>query len=282
MAYTVNLGDLGSFTVEKEIFDVLQSQQNSLTNLQYKLPTFYKLKSNFQKFDKLCLEFLAYTIANHERSSAQLYQDLFAEFFCVNTDRKFIEFGATDGISLSNTYALEKYFSWSGLLIEPSPQWHESLMKNRRNSKILDQCVYSESNKTLDFYVSETGVLSTLDEFRYSDELSMPGNAEKRNQRGNIVPVNTISLNDVHKNYCEDKAVNYISVDTEGSEYEILKNFDFAKYGPTLLTIEHNYSASEVLIDRLLQENGYVRLFKEMTEFDAWYLKKENYLNLFA
>ena len=42
-------------------------------------------------------------------------------------------------------------FNWTGVLAEPSPQWHEALKKNRKHSKIITNCIWKESEKTLDF-----------------------------------------------------------------------------------------------------------------------------------
>ena len=62
---------------------------------------------------------------------SQLYQDVFASFIVGNKfDKTFLEFGATDGLELSNSYMLETSEGWKGALSEPSPQWHSSLKKN--------------------------------------------------------------------------------------------------------------------------------------------------------
>ena len=44
-------------------------------------------------------------------------------------DKTFLEFGATDGLELSNSYMLENFLGWKGVLSEPSPQWHNLLKK---------------------------------------------------------------------------------------------------------------------------------------------------------
>ena len=80
--------------------------------------------------------------------SSQLYQDMFASFIVGNKfDKTFLEFGATNGIDLSNTYMLENLEKWWGALSEPSLQWHEALKKNRKNSKIITKCIWSQSGK---------------------------------------------------------------------------------------------------------------------------------------
>ena len=75
------------------------------------------------------------------KSESQLFQDIFASFIVSNNFKKTFEFGATDGVELSNTYSLEKYLGWQGALSEPSPQWHKSLYKNREKSHIIKECI---------------------------------------------------------------------------------------------------------------------------------------------
>ena len=213
--------------------------------------------------------------------SSQLYQDMFAEFILEqNTSKIFIEFGATDGFNLSNTYTLEKYFGWKGLLVEPDPQWHPNLKLNRPYSKKIYDCVWIKSNETINFLTSQDGNLSTIENFRNSDEKMMSANSIKRNQNSKIIQLKTISLNDLVKNHLDDSKPSYISIDTEGSEYDILSNFDFTKYGPEVFTVEHNHSELEKKIDELMNFNNYLRVFNTLTAFDAWYVAKKTLTNI--
>ena len=207
---------------------------------------------------------------------SQLYQDVFADYLIGTIYNKtFLEFGATDGFELSNTHLLENYSKWKGVLAEPDPQWHKQLKKNRPNTKIITDCIWKKSGETVDFLSSEDGVLSTINSFRYNDKQSMPTNAESRNKKFQTIKVNTVSLNDLIKNEFNDVSPSYISIDTEGSEYEILKNFNFSKYNPKFLTIEHNFTSNQKYLDELMIKNDYVRIFRKLTSFDGWYVKKE-------
>ena len=87
--------------------------------------------------------------------------------------------------------------------------------------------------------------------------------------------IDTNILNDVIKNYFNNICPSYISIDTEGSEYEILKSFDLDNFRPKLFTIEHNFTENESKIDEYLANNNYVRIFKKLTAFDAWYIPLE-------
>ena len=216
------------------------------------------------------------SIRNKKDIKSQLYQDMFASFVIGDKfDKTFFEFGATNGIDLSNSYTLEKYLNWEGALSEPSPQWHDELKKNRPQTNIISECIWSESNKELNFFVSDVGVLSSLEDFKESDKISMPGNTQARLKSGKSIIVKTISLNDIIEKQFNSKTPSYISIDTEGSEYEILKNFNFKKYRPLVFTIEHNFTELQLKIDELMYLNEYIRVFKSLTVFDAWYVAKE-------
>ena len=216
------------------------------------------------------------SIRDKKDIKSQLYQDMFASFVIGDKfDKTFFEFGATNGIDLSNSYTLEKYLNWEGSLSEPSPQWHDELKKNRPHANITSKCIWSESDKELNFFVSDFGVLSSLEDFKESDKISMPGNTQARLKSGKNIIVKTISLNDIIEKHFNSKAPSYISIDTEGSEYEILKNFNFKKYRPLVFTIEHNFTELQLKIDELMYLNEYIRVFKPLTAFDAWYVTKD-------
>ena len=226
--------------------------------------------------EKLLLNFIDSINNRRKVSKSQLFQDLFAAFIVDNSFNKtFLEFGATDGISLSNSYMLENSLGWSGILAEPSPQWHQQLNINRPNSTIIKDCIWKNSGEKLDFFVSNIGEYSTLVDFKYSDLDSMPLNTALRLKDGEVVKVETISLNDVMDKKFNGIAPSYVSIDTEGSEYEILHSFNFEKYRPIVFTIEHNYSQLENKIDKLMISNGYARVFRKLTAFDAWYVRSD-------
>ena len=214
---------------------------------------------------------------NIEQINSQLYQDVFASFIIGEKfEKTYLEFGATDGLNLSNSYLLENSFNWKGVLSEPSPQWHEALIKNRKKSDIITKCIWKESGKKLDFFMSDAGELSTLKDFLESDKISMPINNKMRKESGKTISVETISLNDLVREYFNNICPSYISIDTEGSEYEILKAFDLNKYRPKLFTIEHNFTENHTKLDELLISSGYVRIFRKLTAFDAWYIQLED------
>ena len=77
------------------------------------------------------------------------------------------------------------------------------------------------------------------------------------------------------KKYNIPNKINYISIDTEGTEYEILKSIDLKKYDIKIFTIEHNYSTNRDLIYKYLTKFGYVRVLESFSDFDDWYVKSD-------
>ena len=247
------------------------------TKLDNKLLLKQALNQNaFEEENKELLSSFIQSFNEAKNTKSQLFQDIFASFIVDEKfEKTFLEFGATDGIELSNTYMLENSLFWKGALSEPSEQWHDALKKNRENSKIITKCIWKESGKKLDFFMSDNGPYSTINDFIDNDKISMPKNNELRKKKGKIISVETISLNKVIKEYFNDNCPSYISIDTEGSELEILVSLNLDKYRPKLFTIEHNYTENESKIDEFLTSNNYVRIFRKLTAFDAWYVASE-------
>ena len=259
-------------TIDEQVYKLIKDLEYKNLNVD-KLPFFWNITKSIRNFDDGLLKFYSYLLSNHMKSKSQLFQDLFVLFY-FKEKRKgtFLEFGATDGIEFSNSFILENNFNWRGVLAEPSPQWHEELYNNRPNCKIIKEFIYNKTGDKLDFFVSDVGVLSTLEKFRQSEISSIPGNTHLRNKKGYNYKVSSISLNDVFVKYFNSSPIDYMSVDTEGSELFILENFDFEKFSPKIVTVEHNFTESENKLDILFTKNKYIRIFREYTQFDAWYV----------
>lgn len=202
-------------------------------------------------------------------SNSQLGQELFV-LMELNFKKNgfFVEFGATNGISLNNTYILEKKFNWNGILAEPSKYWHKELFANRK-AHIDTRCVWRESDQNLIFKEVDNPSLSTLKGFGENDTHS------ERRMNNKTYLVETISLLDLLDFYKAPKVVDYLSIDTEGSEFVILENFDFKKYKFRTITVEHNFSENREKIYDLLSKEGYERVFKQFSLYDDWYTLKD-------
>lgn len=203
-------------------------------------------------------------------SFSQLSQDYWVLSKTNNKSKGyFVEFGAGNGIKLSNTYALEKFFDWNGILCEPNPIHHESLIKNR-NCIVSQKCVYHEGGKYLPFLCVNgplTNLLSSLKEYSNHDHHS-----EARKDSNEIL-VETITLNQLFEENNAPSKIDYLSIDTEGGEYEILNSLNWEKYDISLITVEHNFTQQRENIYNLLVSKGYRRVEYDESKYEDWYSK---------
>jgi FkbM family methyltransferase len=200
------------------------------------------------------------------KSKAQLKQDMFVlDELGYKRDGYFVEFGATNGVDLSNTYLLEKEMGWRGILAEPARVWQDALVANRKCCISFD-CVWSKSHEELEFNEVEAADLSTIDVFSNGDEHA------KTRKEGKKYNVYTVSLFDLLNKYKAPKEIDYLSIDTEGSEFEILNAFDFDAYKFKVITCEHNYTPMREKLADLLTSKGYTRKYPEYSRFDDWYV----------
>ena len=161
----------------------------------------------------------------------------------------FLEIGASDGVKFSNTYLLEQKYNWSGICVEPIKDDYNKLINNR-SCHCSDLALYSKSNEELEFNIYEYNLLSGLN--KHVNTYSNQPIKEK-------VIVKTITLNDLLEKYNAPSFIEYLSIDTEGSEYEILSVFNFTKYKFGLIHVEHNYEEPKrQQIKELLLKNGYI------------------------
>ena len=205
------------------------------------------------------------------KSESQLGQDIFA--LCELAGKRngyFVEFGAGDGKYLSNSFLLEKEFGWTGILSEPNRWLFEYLSKNRANAILEPSCVWSQTDEELEFNAVDDSYFSTINSFTDSDP-----HLESR-IRGQKYFVKTISLFDLLQKYKAPPVIDFLSVDTEGSEFEILKDFDFSRYSFNVIACEHNFTLNREKIFELLTRNGYSRIHENFSQHDDWYISSKN------
>ena len=199
-------------------------------------------------------------------SKSQNGQDLFAlltnEF---KHEGCFIEIGATNGVALSNTLLLEKKFNWTGLLVEPAKIWHKELFENR-NCFISTKCVFNTSGDEIIFNETKYRSLSTIDSYSNNDGWS------KSRADGKKYIVETVTLNELIQEFELPDFIDFLSIDTEGCEIDILTAIDFSRYKFRAITCEHNYTNNREKIYSLLTQNGYRRVLENLSLGDDWYV----------
>lgn len=195
-------------------------------------------------------------------SKSQILQDMFVLRMLGHRPGYFVEFGAANGVQFSNSYLLEKRFHWQGLLAEPAKTWHPTIEANR-TARLDKRCVWSSSGRVLTFCEHPDANLSALQDYAGQDARS----------RSKFYEVETVSLRDLLDGAGAPEVVDYLSVDTEGSELDILGAYDFSRHF-CVVTVEHNHVAqNREAVHDLMALNGYVRLCEDFSDFDDWYVR---------
>lgn len=204
--------------------------------------------------------------ALQKRAVSQLGQELWV---LEKTNYKrygfFVEFGATDGVLLSNTYLLEKEFSWHGLCAEPNPSFFADLKINR-NCVVTDACIGARTGEKIDFIFADAFGGMTRDAANDMHHAKR----EAYQRAGETAELVTVSLHDFLIFNNAPKTIDYLSIDTEGSEYSILNAFPFKEWDIRLITVEHNFTEQRAKIRSLLEFNGYLC---QEAQWDDWYFK---------
>lgn len=164
----------------------------------------------------------------------------------------FIDIGAHDGITGNNTEFFEK-LGWSGVCFEPHPKLFSKLEKNR-SCDVFNFAIWDRDGK-VDFLSIDgqvdmlSGIVESYDPRhvnRINYELSSVGGSSEH------VFVDSKKFSSV----IEKKEIDFLSLDTEGSELQILKTIDFDIFKIKVICVENNYNDSE--IDNFLKSKGYV------------------------
>lgn len=211
--------------------------------------------------------FLNVCLRHAAESHGQLLQDLWAVHELQGKrDGFFVEFGAADGVVSSNTCFLERKLGWRGILAEPARVWQTALRRNRSCS-IDERCVWVRSGERLVFNQPKTILHSTIDSYSAADHHAASREAGERYE------VETVSLMDLLRTWDAPRRIDYLSIDTEGSELDILSAFDFSAYDIRLITVEHNHTDKRQGLFQLLTAHGYQRKFEALSDFDDWYVR---------
>ncbi|MFZ4565805.1 MAG: FkbM family methyltransferase [Prochlorococcaceae cyanobacterium] len=206
--------------------------------------------------------------SDHDRwrslSRSQLGQDLWVlERSGWQRGGFFVEFGATNGVLLSNTWLLEKHFDWQGICCEPNPGFLAQLRQNRHCTVTAD-CIYARSGETMAFVLADAygGLSHHGNDDQHVDKRAAYAAA------GHVINVVTTSLVDLLDRHGAPPVIDYLSIDTEGSELAILDAFDWSRYTIRFITVEHNHTAQRQPIHDLLTGLGYRRT---EAQWDDWY-----------
>ena len=213
--------------------------------------------------------FLLYLLKNAQSSNSQLFQDIWVLY---ETRQKksgyFVEFGACNGKTLSNSFILEKQHNWNGIVAEPGKIWRSGIIAER-NCIVSTKCIYTTTGEIVTFNETPNAELSTIESYSESDSHAV------LREQGEKHLVETIRLGDLLRQSKAPNEIDYLSIDTEGSEFDILLDHDFEEYRFNLISVEHNGTENREKIFELLTSKGYRRKFTRLSIFDDWYVRAD-------
>ena len=185
-------------------------------------------------------------------------------------DLFYVDIGANDGITASNTAHFDLNLGWNGICIEPHPWAFGKLEINRQKSTNLNLCI-SESEDFVDFLVINgySEMLSGIQKCYHQNHLErIERELKTHGGTKEIVKIKSKPLSKIFNEY-NVKKVDYLSIDTEGSEYEILNSINFDEVDIRVISTENS---SQKDIKQFLKDRGY--FFAEMVCNDEIYYKK--------
>jgi FkbM family methyltransferase len=171
----------------------------------------------------------------------------------------FLDSGASDGVTSSNTKLLEDSFDWTGICVEPNEHFFGALVKNRR-CQCVNCCLYDREGD-VNFLANAFTLGGILDEY-HPHHLKYAQRSFELASNVNGTPATVLkqarTIRSVLKECRAPSVIDYWSLDTEGSELSILKSFPFDEYAFRVLTVEHNWLPVRQEIKAFLESRGYM------------------------
>jgi FkbM family methyltransferase len=204
-------------------------------------------------------------------------QDEYLEntFFKGYKNGFFVDVGAHDGVSLNNTLYFEKQNNWSGINIEPIKRVYDKLVANRPNS-ININCAVCNNDGTAEF-ISNYGypeMISGLKNNYNPSHLERLNREiyENANSGSEIIVVDTKKMESICDE-CGVSHINYLSIDVEGAEFDVIKSINFDKIFIDVIGFENNYDNESIPIVQYLESKNYVFAHKG---FDIFMINKNS------
>jgi len=166
----------------------------------------------------------------------------------------FVDVGAHHPYKLSNTAIFYKK-GWHGINIEPTPTLFKSFKKHRKRDINLNIGI-SNSNEILTFCVFDEPALNSFN-IKFSEE---------RNQKGKYklidkIQIQTRKLEDVFEQYCKNQKIDFLTIDVEGFDFEVVKSNNWQKFRPEFVLVEHVFNAAKLNEDEIYKfmcEQNYI------------------------
>jgi FkbM family methyltransferase len=180
---------------------------------------------------------------SHRDSKGILLENKIDELFDKKTGGYFIELGAADGQTQSNTAFLEKSREWTGLLIEPCFEAYTMCKYNRPKSLCVNYACVSDDykEKTVKGDFTKLNLMSSID-------------GTRNKETSNLCEVKAMTLGKILDTVKkQDVKIDFLSLDCEGYEHNILKGLNLEKHRPRFMLIELYTAEYEDVVEFLKQ-----------------------------
>ena len=167
---------------------------------------------------------------------------MYSHFFYKKKNGVFLEMGALNGLKYSNTWWLEKEAGWRGVLIEPAGPSYNDLKRNRPQALMFNAAICSEFTTVHYTENSRSAAIEGVWEFM-SDSYRKRWHPEVTDPSG-LPEVSCVPLNYLLHRYGIDE-IDFWSLDVEGGELEVLKEFNFNKVRVNTMVVEMDRYSSE-------------------------------------
>jgi FkbM family methyltransferase len=225
-----------------------------------------KLSNYYKAYKPLLIDLIKKTFPSHRKALNDLDKKL--QRYLNFKNGFFIEAGAFDGVTQSNTYFLEKAKNWNGILIEPILENFEKISLNR-NSETVNCALVDETYHESHIIMNYAGLMTVADNAMEPDQLEkhvITGNNLHGFEKSYKIKVITRTLSSIIEEFGSPK-VDFLSLDVEGAENMVLEGIDFSRHRPSFILIEERDHAKT---KSLLGKAKY-RQLEQFTEHDFLY-----------
>ncbi len=198
------------------------------------------LKKKLSKFRRKTFE----AIGSDRYSRPSLYEmDKKLEKYLTHRQGFFIEAGANNGFSQSNTYYLEQLRGWRGILVEGIPELYEQCVLERPRSQVFN-CALVDNEFTDRITMKYANLMSIVEGALKSKDADREhisiGQKVQQNLETYEIQVPARTLTSI-LDECKVEEIDLFSLDVEGFELNVLKGLDFNKYRPNYMLIEARF-----------------------------------------
>jgi FkbM family methyltransferase len=192
-----------------------------------------------------------------KESYAQCGEDMIVAYiFEVNLGIKnpsYLDIGAHHPSYLSNTFHFYRR-GFKGILVEPDPQQFEIIKAARSRDTCLNVGIGIGDAAAADFYVMDDCTLSTF------SKAEVDSYARSGMKVAKVIRVPLVTVEEVIKLHATSTP-NFVSIDTEGLDLEILESIDFTRFRPQVLcveTMDHEHQMKTNAFSDLLSRCDYI------------------------